>query len=193
MRLILLRHGLTDDNVRGVAQGRTDTPLNDEGKRQAHEVANSLRGIAVPFIVTSKLQRAQETGQIIATILGIPQIVTEPALNEMSFGIYEGKPYTELSAARNQNLKNLFHWKPSEGESPSDTTERIKPLINKWLTHDTILAVGHGSANRVFRAILLGEDYNIEHKQGNCCINEFQGETVGKFTLVKWNYSGPLI
>jgi probable phosphoglycerate mutase len=191
MRLILLRHGLTNDNVRGVAQGGTDTPLNEEGKRQAHHVAQNLLGTSVPFIVTSQLQRSQETGRIIADSLGVPLTISEVSLNETSFGIYEQKPYTELSRARQQNLNNIYHWKPPEGESPAEATMRVKPLVEKWLSHDTVLAIGHGGINRVLRALLLGEEYNLEHRQRNCCINEFHGDAIGKFTLLKWDHIVP--
>ena len=35
MKLFIIRHGQTDWNKKGIIQGRTDIPLNEEGKKQA--------------------------------------------------------------------------------------------------------------------------------------------------------------
>ena len=39
--LVLARHGQTNDNIEPIrAQGFSDTPLNEMGRRQAHELAD---------------------------------------------------------------------------------------------------------------------------------------------------------
>ncbi|KAG5358996.1 hypothetical protein CJU90_3726 [Yarrowia sp. C11] len=45
LRIILVRHGQTDHNKAGIIQGQTDIPLNDEGRRQARDCGNKIRGI----------------------------------------------------------------------------------------------------------------------------------------------------
>ena len=45
--LLLARHGQTNDNLEPIrAQGFSDTPLNEVGRRQAHELAELLVGAA---------------------------------------------------------------------------------------------------------------------------------------------------
>ena len=64
MRLYIARHGQTDWNVQHKAQGRTDIPLNDIGKKQAAELRNQIKDIEFDAVYASPLKRATETAQI---------------------------------------------------------------------------------------------------------------------------------
>ena len=46
-RLLLVRHGETLDNARKIMQGQTQGLLNEEGLRQAAQLAEELRGVHV--------------------------------------------------------------------------------------------------------------------------------------------------
>jgi broad specificity phosphatase PhoE len=69
MRLILVRHGrpVEDDAV-----SPNDPPLNADGWRQAHAVADLLAGEGVTRIVASPLQRAHQTAEPLAERLRMP-------------------------------------------------------------------------------------------------------------------------
>ena len=67
----LIRHGVTDWNHLGKAQGISDIPLNAEGRKQAAELANRLSNERWDIIATSDT-RAIETASIIAAKLGLP-------------------------------------------------------------------------------------------------------------------------
>ncbi|MNW32646.1 Phosphoserine phosphatase 1 [compost metagenome] len=89
----LIRHGLTDWNVIGKIQGQSDIPLNDEGRRQAHRLADRLVTESEyhwDFVLTSDLSRARETGEIIANKLNIPLYEPDSRLRERAFGEVEG-------------------------------------------------------------------------------------------------------
>ena len=60
-----MRHGETNGNLRGVIQGWTDEPLNDKGRKLAKITAQALRDIKFDVVISSPLQRAYETAQII--------------------------------------------------------------------------------------------------------------------------------
>ncbi len=60
MLLYLVRHGQTDDNLRGIIQGHLDTPLNDHGRRESERLAEHLKGVAFTETWTSDLSRARE-------------------------------------------------------------------------------------------------------------------------------------
>ena len=99
MRVSLIRHGLTDWNVERRMQGRTDIPLNAEGRAQAQAAAELLaEGPAFDAIVTSPLARARETAELIAERLGISAVDEDPWLIERAFGDAEGLDVAEAHA-----------------------------------------------------------------------------------------------
>ena len=61
MRLLLTRHGQTDWNVQGKAQGRTDTELNSTGIEQAKRLAEKIKNYNIDIIISSPLKRARKT------------------------------------------------------------------------------------------------------------------------------------
>lgn len=91
MRMGWVRHGLTSWNKAGKIQGLTDIPLSAEGKMQAHRLAYRLTKESWTWngVVASDLQRARETGQVLAERLGI-SLLTDERLRERSFGAAEG-------------------------------------------------------------------------------------------------------
>ena len=87
--IYIILHGQTAMNKAKTLQGRSDHPLNSEGRSQAGEAASWFReqNIHIDRVYTSPLIRAVETAQIIA-----PDIapVTDRRLIEMDYGPYEG-------------------------------------------------------------------------------------------------------
>ncbi|MDQ1077090.1 MULTISPECIES: histidine phosphatase family protein [Microbacterium] len=91
--LTLVRHGETDWNSGGRIQGSTDIPLNDTGRAQARELAETLAAEYAGrdvVIVSSDLSRAAETADILAEALGITVSRRMPGLQERSYGDAEG-------------------------------------------------------------------------------------------------------
>jgi probable phosphoglycerate mutase len=85
-----LRHGETDWNLRGLAQGTKDIPLNETGRRQARDAAASAVGLGIERIVASPLSRAAETAVTVGNAIGLePEY--NPALMECSWGEREGQ------------------------------------------------------------------------------------------------------
>lgn len=87
--LYIMRHGKTEWNARHKLQGRTDIPLNEEGRSMAQNAAREYKDIHFDICYCSPLVRARETAEILLKGRDIP-IVTDDRLLEMSFGIYEG-------------------------------------------------------------------------------------------------------
>ncbi|WP_251449588.1 histidine phosphatase family protein [Microbacterium sp. Marseille-Q6648] len=99
--LILIRHGETDWNRDRRIQGATDIPLNDTGRRQAHEAALALRfrrdaGERLA-IVSSDLSRASETADIIAGTLELDTPRRYAQLRERAYGEAEGMQIEEFA------------------------------------------------------------------------------------------------
>ncbi len=74
-RILLVRHGESEWNADGRWQGQADPPLTERGRRQAVHAASALG--TIDAIVTSDLERASETGAILARLLGVDQVVDQ--------------------------------------------------------------------------------------------------------------------
>ncbi len=152
--LYIMRHGKTDWNELHKLQGRTDIPLNDEGRRMAGAVREECRSIGFDICYSSPLRRALETARIALEGLNVP-IQTDERLMEMSFGIYEG---TENSFAIpdcpiNVLFRDPAHYNAVEGgESLAELYERTGSFLNEIVEPalregKNVLIVGHGAMN----------------------------------------------
>ncbi|MDO4622519.1 MAG: histidine phosphatase family protein [Eubacteriales bacterium] len=88
--IYIIRHGQTEMNRQKVLQGRSDLPLNEEGRKQAASIGAALQaeGIAFSHVYSSPLIRAVETARLTAGE-GC-EIQTDDRLLEMDYGPYEG-------------------------------------------------------------------------------------------------------
>ena len=91
MKLYFVRHGETEWNVKKKIQGKTDIPLNENGIRQAKELACQLveEDISVKHVYHSPQLRAAETARIAAEALHATCIPLD-GLVEMNLGSWEG-------------------------------------------------------------------------------------------------------
>src|SRR5690606_13402263 len=87
-RLLLIRHGESIWNADGRWQAQADPALTDRGREQARAAAASIGH--VDAVVTSDLERAAETGAIIARLLGVDHVAQEPRLRERDAGSLSG-------------------------------------------------------------------------------------------------------
>ena len=90
MKLILVRHGHTDDLKNNIVQGQRRTPLNLRGRREARLVALVIRKLRIHAINSSDLPRALQTAETIAKYHPRLTVKAVPALREKGHGIYEG-------------------------------------------------------------------------------------------------------
>ena len=112
MRLIIVRHGETDYNITRRIQGRQQVPLNENGRTQALQVAESLRQYKITHIYCSSLVRARETAEIINNYFSLP-IMIDDRLNERDWGIWENRNLNELNEILKQDHPALEYFNPS--------------------------------------------------------------------------------
>jgi broad specificity phosphatase PhoE len=196
-QLLLVRHGTTDANVRVpyILQGSSiDLPLNENGRRQAEQVAKFLASFPVKHVYSSPLIRANETARSIAERhrLNVIQIAE---ITECHVGRWEGKDWDTI-AREDPEAYRLFHEDPATqpylgGESYTDVLCRSLPAFERLLQEhlgETIVVVAHNIVNRAFAAHLLGLDLRKAKSlsQDNCCVNVIQ-HAAGKSSLVTMN------
>lgn len=153
--LYIMRHGTTDWNIEHRLQGRTDIPLNDDGRLMAENAAEIYEDVHFDVCYCSPLIRARETAEIFLNGRNIP-IVTDERLIEMGFGIYEG---TENYFKNSESPINIIFREPQSYKIPfegaesfeelySRTGEFIKEIVLPELEKGKdILIVGHGMMN----------------------------------------------
>lgn len=180
MRIGLIRHGLTDWNVAGRIQGRSDIPLNEEGRLQAKLLGERL--LTEPYkwdyIITSGLSRAQETGEIISRIINVPMLPPDERLQERSFGQAEGLTQEEREAKWGVDWNSLDLGQEKE----PDMRVRALTFINELAQthpHQHILVVSHGALLAQLYKALYEDRYN--ERIGNLSLTILENEEE------KWN------
>lgn len=88
-KLVLVRHGQTDWNARGLLQGNAEVPLDETGRAQARSLAHAVAGKRVDAVYSSPLSRAYETALAIAEARGLA-VGRRAELREIGVGIYTG-------------------------------------------------------------------------------------------------------
>ena len=90
-------YGQTDWNLAGKIQGKTDVPLNEEGRAQARFLADAMKSRPAAKVFTSPLKRARETAQAVAEALEAPLLLV-PEFEEVDFGLWEGLSLIHICA-----------------------------------------------------------------------------------------------
>ena len=95
--VILLRHGRSTANTSGVLAGRTPgINLDDNGRSQATGIADRLADVAIDRIVSSPLERCQQTLAPLAAATGLT-VEVDDRLAEVDYGDWAGRPLRELA------------------------------------------------------------------------------------------------
>lgn len=171
--LYFIRHGETDWNAEGRYQGSKDIPLNDIGRGQADLNGKLLvqileRAGRSPADFTwhaSPLGRTRETMQRVRSAFSgpLPEVTFDRRLVEVSFGIYEGRLHTELSAGEmaiaGERDASFWDFRPPSGESYEDVAQRVRSFAADTLNGPAII-VAHGGILRILRRLI--EDFPAE-------------------------------
>lgn len=157
--LILVRHGKSEYNVKGLWTGWQDPELVEEGKEEARVMATHIKDITPHIAHTSKLKRAQQTLEIIKQELGLIDLPTHEheALNERHYGIFTGKNKwqvkDEVGDEEFRKIRRSWDYQVPEGESLKDVHGRIVPYYQDKILTDLIngrnvLVAAHGNSLR---------------------------------------------
>ena len=161
-RVVLWRHGRTAWNLDNRFQGNRDVPLDDVGIAQAQAAAPALARMEPDLIVSSDLQRALVTAEVLGTLTGLP-VRTDAGLRETDGGAWQGLSRAEILAAD----EDLFRaWiaghdvRPPGGEARSEVVARVVGAVQRHLEDlpdgGTLVVVSHGGSIRGAIGGLLG-------------------------------------
>ncbi|HPJ38864.1 MAG TPA: histidine phosphatase family protein [Spirochaetota bacterium] len=190
MRLIITRHGETEENNAGIIQGHFPGHLSEAGIEQAGKVALRLKDEKIDFIYSSDLARAADTAAEIAKYHpGVPVILVHD-LREIFLGAWQGKTREELGFEKNAGVSGFF---PEDGESSEALFQRADRFLHEVLLRhpgDTVLLAGHNVINKAIIAVITGkgpdEIHSIEN-QHNTAVSIFDIDEDRNYTIRVYN------
>lgn len=178
--IYLMRHGETQWNKEGVFRGRTDIPLNENGRIQAKAAGKRLRDAAVEACYTSPLLRAKETAEIVCEEIGLGNIMVVDGLTDVDFGEWQGLPKDQV-ARLYPDLYRRWQTDPARvtfpsGESLTDVLVRAMTSLERIAREHPdgrVLVVTHRVLTKLMLAEALGAGIQGFWRiiQDTACIN----------------------
>jgi broad specificity phosphatase PhoE len=191
----LLRHGEVH-NPGGVLYGRLPGfRLSDDGLQMAHDAAAALKGHDITEVVSSPLQRAQETAAPIAEMLAAPVTIDERLIESTNH--FEGTEFGVGDGA----LKNPANWPylwnpftPSWGEPYIDVARRMLHAVeearDRNLGHE-VVCVSHQLPIWTVRRYVEGRRLWHRPDRRQCGLASLTSLTWQDETLLQVTYSEP--
>lgn len=156
--LVLVRHGKSEWNEKGLWTGWRDIPLNPIGVEEAKKTGEALHDIKFDYAYTSALMRAKQTlNEILSVIDQHPPITENQALNERDYGDYTEKNKwqvkEEVGEEEFQKIRRSWDYPPPNGESLKMVYERAVPYFQqeiepKLKEGKNVLIAAHGNSLR---------------------------------------------
>ncbi|WP_163100009.1 histidine phosphatase family protein [Peribacillus alkalitolerans] len=157
----LIRHGITEWNTLGKAQGLSDIPLNEIGKQQALALANRLSlEDKWDMIVTSNLSRAIETAEIISSKLDVSITHIDERIREINYGDIVGTTEQERIEKWGSNWSELNLGMEKHEDVARRGIEFIRE-ISLTYPEKRVLLVSHGSLIGLTLEHLLPERFQM--------------------------------
>jgi probable phosphoglycerate mutase len=159
--LLLVRHGQSRANAAGLLIGRADSPLTGLGHQQAVALGEVLasRGVAAGRILTSPLQRAMKTAQVIAAAYAsviepaaLPQVKVDGRFVELFLPWHWGPPHetapSELPPGLWDRWRSDAAWRPPGGETLGEVRARVSAAceeLSAEAARSDVVVVSHVS------------------------------------------------
>lgn len=175
-RLYLCRHGQTEFNTKGLAQGRCDSPLTDLGVKQALSARDYFIKNKIKYsdVYCSPLGRTRTTCKLITGVDG----VFLDGLIEMHFGSLDGDDYRKCQEYHDD-------YTSIGGENREIAGNRMMETLTKIMeeSRGNVVAVSHATVSRCFYYKVVGH-FDPSFRVPNCgiCVYEYED---GKFSFIE--------
>jgi len=147
------RHGKSQANADN-AIADDSSPLTKEGEAQARKLGRDLKSADIAIIVSSPLERAYKTAEIIAKQLKIPEVITIDNLRERGLGELEGRPkdqpndwYYQVDGKLDVEPRGIVIAR----------AEAALHQIKKLAAQGNVLVVGHAVSGYYLRQVAAGK------------------------------------
>ena len=176
MKVYFVRHGETDWNKTGRLQGRTNIPLNENGRYVAELTRDALSNVQFDVAISSPLIRAKETAQIL--LEGRDVVLKEDErIIEINFGEYEGTAKKDADECIQKFFKAPGEYQAVRGaESLESLFQRAEEFLkelfyNQDYQNSTIMVTAHGAIINALICVIKGYEVAELWKDGlhgNC-------------------------
>jgi probable phosphomutase (TIGR03848 family) len=163
--VLLVRHGRTTANGAGILAGWTEgVALDETGRGQVTALAERLSGVPLTTVVSSPLQRCQETAHILLAGRDDVPLEDDDRVGEVRYGEWSGR---ELKKLAKEPLWKVVQSHPSAmtfpgdgGESMRDMQARAVSAVRDWNARlgdaAVYVVVSHGDVIKAVLADALG-------------------------------------
>jgi probable phosphomutase (TIGR03848 family) len=174
--VLLVRHGLTAATGHTLSGWTPGIPLDERGTAQARALGARLAPLSLDAIVSSPLDRCQQTAAAIAAAEGRPgspsTIQTDERVGECHYGDWTGQ---ELKVLAKDPLWKVVQAHPSavrfpgpEGEAMLDMQHRAVTAVRDWNARlgdkATYLVCSHGDVIKALIADALGLHLDLSQR-----------------------------
>lgn len=188
MELVLIRHGLPvrEENEPGTP---ADPPLSEEGHEQARRVAEWLAPEGFDAVWSSPQQRARQTAQPLADLLGL-EVHVDEELCELDRNHHFYVPVEELKRTGDPRYEQLLKGE-LYGEVDLDTFGRIASLAVERVIEahpgERVAVFAHGGVINAFAAKVLGLDRWFFFATGYTSVSRFRVPEYGEGPLAVYS------
>ena len=182
LKLILVRHAITEDNKGCKLSGHIDSILSEEGKKQIKGLNKFLQLEKIDKIYTTTSSRTKYTVEEIAQERNM-EIIEKDTLKEISFGDFEGLDFNEIKDRYPDEFQKMidegYNYRYPNGESLVDSYNRvvkeIKDIVNNN-DNKNILICSHGGTIRNILTYLISNSYNYHwnFRIDNCSVTTLE-------------------
>lgn len=177
-QLLVVRHGESEWNAVGRWQGQEDPPLTDRGRDQARHASRAVG--ALDGVVSSPLDRARTTAEIIAEEIGIGPVGTIDGLIERHAGAWQGLTRSEIE---DRDPGALAEGRRPEGwEDDDEVRDRVLGAFDRIHADHPfgfVLAVAHAGVIFAAEAALGAPWERIGNLGGRWFVREDRGWRLG--------------
>jgi probable phosphoglycerate mutase len=164
---VLIRHGATNDVGKILSGTRKGVLLNEEGLRQASELAYTFSSFTIDYVYSSPLERALETARPIAAAVGA-DVSSAEEFGELEFGKWTGKTFAELDGDTDWRHFNSCRsiCRAPGGESLGDARRRVMPflhILSQRHPGERVIAVTHADIIKTIVLSCLGASLDHLH------------------------------
>ena len=195
MRLLLIRHGQTIDNVNGDLGTLIPGPvLTELGEEQAAAIPAALADETIDAIYASTMQRTSLTAAPLAAATGLSVEILD-GLQEITAGIFEGK--SDKDSVRGYMGTIVSWWQDSAarvpgGESGDEFFARFTNAIAQiGAAHDrTVVVFSHGAAIRTWASAIsknIDEAFSRVHDLPNTAMIVLEGSPTAGWIATHWD------